>query len=89
VCWLNGEATQETVLVYGLIPGANTGAIVHAPLLTAPRAQIGRGMPPTGRPLRTAGGSGCSSGYQAPTVVVAVVDARGSAWSMTRNGTFG
>lgn len=38
-----GRIDASTVLVYGLIPEANKGAIVHAPLPTTPQPAPGRG----------------------------------------------
>ncbi len=43
-----GRIGASCVLVYGLIPEANQGAIVHAPLPNTPRSSLGRGVPPTG-----------------------------------------
>ncbi|MET7606398.1 hypothetical protein [Streptomyces avermitilis] len=43
-----GRLDASCVLAYGLIPEANKGAIVHAPLPTTPRGGLGRGLPPTG-----------------------------------------
>jgi hypothetical protein len=43
-----GRIDASVILVYGLIPDANKGAIVHAPLPTAP--QPGRQAPPSAGP---------------------------------------
>lgn len=44
-----GRIDASCVLVYGLVPEANQGAIVHAPLPTAPQpGQFGRGGPASG-----------------------------------------
>ncbi|MFF4693275.1 hypothetical protein [Streptomyces sp. NPDC001307] len=45
-----GRIDASCILVYGLIPEADQGAIVHAPLPTAPQpSQFGRsGRPPGG-----------------------------------------
>ncbi|MFD7480598.1 hypothetical protein ACFV8Z_53330 [Streptomyces sp. NPDC059837] len=44
-----GRIDASCVLVYGLIPEVNQGAIVHAPLPTSPQpGQIGRAVPTSG-----------------------------------------
>lgn len=61
-----GRIDASCILVYGLIPEANKGAIVHAPLPTTPHpGQVGRGAQPGGvRPAdrQVAGGSRTSCG---------------------------
>ncbi|MFF8293539.1 hypothetical protein ACF068_30620 [Streptomyces sp. NPDC016309] len=44
-----GRIDASCILVYGLIPEANKGAIVHAPLPTAPTPD-GRQAPPSAGP---------------------------------------
>ncbi|MEU6988540.1 hypothetical protein ABZ946_34865 [Streptomyces sp. NPDC046324] len=42
-----GRIDASCILVYGLIPEANEGAIVHAPLPTAPTSSSARQSPPS------------------------------------------